>query len=181
MPRQISDEEYNFLQGKRQTADFVEGIYNDPRWTKDAKRLIKKAHPNLPIPDLDLEDKIDREREADRKARADADAAAKRKADDEVWQAQRKKVQAEYSFTDEGMKDLETFMQEKGVGDYEVAAGYRAAKNPPVLKDGGWDDARWNHEKRDGFKEIAADPEGWGMGQIVNSIRSAQARGQTRF
>ena len=46
---------------------------------------------------------------------------------------------------------------------------------------GGWDDARWNHEKRDGFKEIAADPEGWGMGQIVNSIRSAQARGQTRF
>jgi len=180
MPRQISDEEYAFLHGKRHVADFVEGIYNDPRWNKSAKRLIKQAYPNLPIPDLDLEDKLERELQADRKKKSDEEEAARRKSEDERWQGQRKKVQQDYGFTDEGMGELEKFMQEKGVGDYEVAAGYRAAKNPPVMKDG-WDDSRWNHEKRDGFKEIAADPEGWGRGEIINSIRNAQMRGQNRF
>ena len=60
MPRQVSDEEYAFLQNKRMTADFVESIYNDPKLNKEAKRLIKSKYPNLPIPDYDMEQQMER-------------------------------------------------------------------------------------------------------------------------
>ena len=77
MPRTVTDEEYAYLQNKRITAYFVESIYNDPALTKEAKRLIKKKYPNLAIPDLDIEDRVQAQIDADRKQRHDAETATR--------------------------------------------------------------------------------------------------------
>jgi hypothetical protein len=179
MPRQISDEEYQFLQNKRITADFVESIYNDPQLTKEAKRLIKKKYPTLAIPDLDIEDRVQAQIDADRKQRSDAEASARRAQEDEKWRTQRKQVQDEYGFTEEGMKDLEGWMQDKGVGDYEVAARYRAAKNPKTSEPT-YDTGFWHHESAPNFADIAKDPEAWGRKEILGAIHKDQesARGR---
>lgn len=179
MPRTISDEEYAFLNNKRMTADFVESIYNDPQLNKEAKRLIKKKYPNLAIPDYDLETKVEQRfsAEDERKQREAAEAAAA--ADRAAWNRSRAKVQKEYGFTDEGMKDLEKWMHEKAVADHEVAAEYRASKNPQTSSPT-YDAQFWNHEKTPDFVEITKDPEAWGRKEILSAIHKDEATARGR-
>lgn len=179
MPRTISDEEYQFLTNKRMTADFVESIYNDPVLNKEAKRLIKKKYPNLAIPDYDLEQKVEQRfsAEDERKQKEAADAAAAR--DRDAWNRSRAKVQKEYGFTDEGMKDLETWMHDKAVADHEVAAEYRASKNPQTSQPT-YDSQFWHHEKAPDFVEITKDPEAWGRKEILTAIHRDEERARGR-
>jgi ATP-dependent exoDNAse (exonuclease V) beta subunit len=175
MPRQVSDEEYNFLQQKRMTADFVESIYNDPQLNKEAKRLIKRKYPNLAIPDYDMEQKIESrfsaEEQKKQKEAADAQAAKDRAA----WDASRAKVKKQYGFTDEGLADLEKWMHEKAVADHEVAAEYRAQKNPQTSSPT-YDSHFWNHEKAPNFAEITKDPEAWGRKELIGAIHRDEER-----
>ena len=55
MPREVSDEEYAYLQNRKSVADFSESLYNDPTLNKELKALIKKKYPQVAIPDYDLE------------------------------------------------------------------------------------------------------------------------------
>lgn len=178
MPRQVSDEEYRFLQERRVTADFVESIYNDPSLNKEAKRLIKKKYPSLAIPDLDIEDRVQAQLDAEKNRRESEENSKKQAAEDAKWRAERARVQKEYSFTDDGMNDLESFMQDKGIGDYEVAASYRAAKNPKASQP--YDAGFWHHENEPDFKKIAQDPEAWGRNEILQSIYRDQERSKGR-
>ena len=175
MPREISDEEWNYFQGRKQVADFVESIYQDPTLNKEAKALIKKKYPNLQIADYDLENKFEARLDAEKKAREDAEAATKQAADDASWRKKRSEVQEQYGFTDEGMKELEDFMVKENVGSYEVAATYKATKDPKT-SEATYHDHRWNHTKQDGFKEIAQDPEGWAENEILKAIRADEQR-----
>lgn len=175
MPRQISDEEYKFLQDRRMTADFVESIYNDPQLNKEAKRLIKKKYPQLPIPDLDLEDKLDQRFSAEEERKRTAAQEAKARRDQETWNASRAKAKKEYSLTDEGLTDLEKWMEEHAVADHEVAASYRHSKNPQTTP-ATYDNQFWRHEKADNFKEISADPEGWARREILGAINRDEQR-----
>jgi hypothetical protein len=179
MPREISDEEYNFLQARRQIADFVEPIWNDPQLSTEAKALIKKKYPNMQIADYDLEQKVEqRFAERDRTER-EAREEHQRQTDEKYWKEQRESVQKKYNFTDEGMQDLEKFMLEKNVGDYNVAAEYRAAKEPKASEPT-YKDPYWHHERSDTFKEIAKDPEEWGRSEIMKALRNDQNR-QNQF
>jgi ATP-dependent exoDNAse (exonuclease V) beta subunit len=175
MPKTISDEEYGFLQNKRVTADFVEGIYNDPQLNKEAKRLIKRKYPNLQIPDYDIEDKLDRRLAAEDEAKRKAEDDARRKKDLDDWNASRDRVKKDYGFTDEGISDLENWMQEHAVADHEVAASYRAAKNPKTSEPT-FDSQYYRFEKADNFAEIAKDPEAWGRKEILGAIHRDQER-----
>lgn len=175
MPRTISDDEFAFLQNKRMTADFVESIYNDPSLNKEAKRLIKKKYPNLPIPDYDMEEKLEARLNAADQAKEAEKAEARRKSDNEAWNANRKRVQDQYGFTDEGMQDLEKWMHDKAVADHEVAASYRASKNPKTSEPT-FDQQYWRHEKAPNFTEIAKDPEAWGRSEILTAIRKDEER-----
>jgi ATP-dependent exoDNAse (exonuclease V) beta subunit len=178
MPRTVSDEEYQFLQSKRMTADFVESIYNDPQLNKEAKKLIKRKYPNLAIPDYDIEEKVEKrfaqEDEAKRKAAQEAQARADRTA----WSESRSKVKEQYGFTDEGMTDLEKWMQDHAVADHEVAASYRASKNP-ATSEPTYDSQFWRHEEAPNFKDIAKDPEAWGRKEILGAINRDQERART--
>lgn len=178
--RMISDEEYAYLHAKKQTADFAETFWNDPKWNKELKRIIKGKYPQIPIQDYDLEMKLEAQLAAQKKERDDAEQAAKQKAEDERWQSQRRKVQAEYSYTDDGMGELDKWMADKGVGDYEVAASYRESKKPRVSEPT-WDSTRWNHSKQAGYDEIAKDPENWGFKQIAEAAQREIDNRKSRF
>lgn len=179
MPKQVSDEEYAYLQNRRVTADFVESVYNDPALNKEAKRLIKKKYPQLQIPDLDIEDRIDARFRAQDDAKAKSDKAAADKRDQDAWNASREKVKKDYGFTDDGLKDLEGWMTEHAVADHEVAASYRASKNPKTSEPT-YDSHFWRHEKADNFKEISADPEAWARREILGAINRDDERARGR-
>lgn len=179
MPRELSDEEYQFLQGRRQVADFVESIYNDPALSKDAKRLIKRKYPNLAIPDFDIEEKVTSRLDQEKRAREEQEEAIRQQKADERIATERSRVQKEYGFTEEAMRKLEDTMLERNIGDYEAGAVYLASKEPKT-SEATFDNFRWNHDRQDSFKAIAADPEGWARKEILNAVRADERtrRGQ---
>jgi hypothetical protein len=181
MPRQISDEEYTALQGRKQVADFVESIYNDPSLSNEAKALIKKKYPQIQIPDYDLMNRVEQRLAEDRQEREAEKQAQREQQEQQEYEATRKSTQQKYNLTEEAMADLEKFMVDRNIGDYDVAASYHVSKNPKP-SDGGIDDQRWNHTKQEGFKEIASDPEAWGRMEIMKAIRADEERAkQQRF
>ena len=128
-PRQVTDEEYNFLQGRRQVADFVESIYNDPQLTREAKALIKKKYPNLQIADYDIEQKVEARFAKDAEERRTKEDNERKAREDTAFKEKRGDTQKRYGFTDDAMKRLETMMVERNIGDYEVAAEYMASRS----------------------------------------------------
>ena len=175
MPRTLTDAEDQYYQKQDQIAQFANSIFEDPVLSKEAKRLIRKKFPDVPIPDLDLEDKIEQRLEKERVEREEKERAAKEKREEEEWKARRKEAQDKYKFTDAAMKDLEAFMLEKNIGDYEVAASYKASKEPKTSEPT-WDSTRWHHDKQEGFAEIAKDPEAWGRNEIMGAAFRDQER-----
>jgi hypothetical protein len=86
-------------------------------------------------------------------------------------------VQQQYGFTDDAMGELEKFMLDNNVGSYEIAAGYKAVKNPQTsLPTHG---SNWNHDRTDAFKEIASDPEAWGRNEFLKAIAKDEARAKS--
>lgn len=174
MPRQISDEEYGFLQARKNVADFVESIYNDPQLNKEAKALIKRKYPNLQIPDYDIENRVEQRLNADRREREEAEEKKRRDEEDEKFRVARKKTQDEYGFTDDAMGRLEKLMIERNIGDYDAAATYMASKEPrPSEPTAG---SHWQHEKQKGFADIAKDPEAWAREELLGAMRRDQER-----
>lgn len=177
MPREISDEEYNYYKSREQVANFIESIYNDPALTREAKQLIKKKYPTLNIPDLDIEEKVNARLDAEKKERDEEKRKAEEAKRDEEIKTKRKKTQDDYGFTDDAMKDLEQMMVERNIGDYDVAATYKASKTPKVSEPtAAWDSTRWHHERQDGFAEIAKDPEAWGRNELTKAFMQDHER-----
>jgi hypothetical protein len=168
--RQISEEEYAYLQNKRQTADFAESIFNDPQLNKESKALIKRKYPNMKIPDYDIEQSVNARFDEFEKSRKDDEEAKRVEAEDRKFKETRDSIQKQYGFTDDSMKQLEDMMVERNIGDYEAAASFFASKNPQISEPT-WDSTRYHHEQSDDFKKIAADPEAWGRNEIMNAIR----------
>jgi hypothetical protein len=175
MPRNLSDEEYNYLQSRRQVADFVESIYNDPNLNKEAKALIKRKYPNLQIPDYDIENRVNARLDAERTEREQAEMKKRQTEDDERFAKLRKKTQDDYGFTDDAMNRLEQMMIDRNIGDYEAAAALMASKEPRTSEPT-YDNTHWQHEKREGFAEIAKDPEAWGRNELLKAMRLDQER-----
>jgi len=175
MPRTISDQEDAWLKNKVEVANFAESIWGDPALNEDAKRLAKRKYPQLQLPDLDIKDQVNAQLAEDRRLRDEEKNAEREARDHQSWQDKRKATQNKYGMTDEAMKEMEDWMVERNVGDYEVAAGYRIQREPKV-SDGGLDTARWQHEKQPGWAEIAKDPEGWGRQEILKAIRADEEK-----
>ena len=183
MPVTLTDEQMAQLRtelesGKRARGveDMVNGIWNDPQLSAEAKSLFKRKYPDVPIPDFDIEQKVNARFDAEK---AERDAERKKKRDDEQDAhnaSEKKRVQDEYSFTDDGMKEVEDFMLKNNVGSYEVAASYLASKRPKPTDDLGYDNHLWRHQDQDNFKAISDDPEGYARKEILRAARADQAR-----
>lgn len=177
MPKQISDEEYAALLEDRQIARFIKPIYESPKTGHKARALIKEFYPDVQIPDYDIEQRLTERIDKEREEREERERKKVEGEQEKNFKEARAKTQKEYGFTDDGMADLEKFMVERNIGDYEVAASYRRSKEPKQSDaDFGTGDHFWNHQKQDGFAEIAADPEAWGRKEILGALRRDQQR-----
>jgi hypothetical protein len=174
--REIDDTEYEYLQARKNVADFVESIYNDPALSREAKALIKRKYPTLQIPDYDIEEKVTARLDKDKQEREEAEAKKRQKEEDDRITGVRKKTQDEYGFTPEAMEKLERLMVERNIGDYEVAASYMASKEPKTSDVADWDSTRWHHERAPKFAEIAKDPEAWARTEIMGAINNDERR-----
>lgn len=172
----ISDYEYNELLGRKRVADFSEDLFNDPMTGKDIKRLIKRKHPHLPIPDLDLEDKFEAQRAADKKEREDRERSEKEKKQQDEWKEQRARTQKDWGFTEETMANLEKTMVERNIGDYEVAATFHAAKNPKPSEPTSHHGEPWGYAANETFREVSKDPEGWAKGEMMKAMKIDRER-----
>jgi hypothetical protein len=175
VPRTISDEQYNFYEQARGVAQVAVDLLNDPNLGNEAKALLKRKHPHYRDPEFDIRNEFNKRFDEEKQQREDAERASKDEKTKSEIAAQRKAVQDKYGFTDEGMVELEKFMEEKFVGDYDVAASYKAARAPKAM-DATFNDHFWNHEKQKGFAEIAKDPEAWGRSEILGAIQRDQER-----
>lgn len=169
MPRTISDQEYAALMGHKQVSEFIGSIYDDPKLNREAKALIKKKYPHLQIAGYDTEQRVE---ELLTKEREERLATEQRKAFEERREATRKK----YEMTDKGLEDLEKFMVEKNVGDYDVAAQHVINQKPKTIEPGFQQQHFWNHEKAPNFKDIIADPDKWGHDEIMKTLTEQQER-----
>lgn len=173
MPKELSDEEFAFLQSEHQIASVARQLWDDPTLGPEAKALLKKKMPNLPIPDHDIRAEVRAEfAERDRKANEEREAE-RIKSEDAYWRGERQKTMDQWGIPEDRMKEMEKWMYTNNIGSYEVAATYHAAKNPkPSEPSGaGYKDPYWNHGKSDLFKEISKDPEEWGRSEIIKAIQ----------
>ena len=188
MPVTLTDEQVAELRTRLGQADTNEKIaqaasrlWNSPERGDRAKALWKEEFPDSDLGGFDTEQRINARLDREAKERADAEKAAKDRAADERVATSRKKTQEDYGFTDDAMTRLEQMMVERNIGDYEVAASYMAAREPrPSDGSNAFDSQFWQHEKKDLFKEIAADPEEWGRNEILKTLRS-QEQQQRRY
>lgn len=169
MPRTISDEEYTSLLGHKQVAEFVGSIYDDPRLNREAKALIKKKYPHLQIQGYDTEVHVEQLLARERQAREQAEQKKR-------FEEMRENTKKKYSMTDKGLEDLEKFMVEKNVGDYDVAAEHVISKTPTPIEASSHQEHFWNYDKRPDFAEITKDPEKWAHGEILKTLNEQEAR-----
>jgi hypothetical protein len=175
MPREISDQEHAYYENRRMVADFVESIYNDPTLNVEAKRLIKKKYPNLQIPDYDIEQKVEARFAQEKKFRDDSAEEKRKKDQNDEWQAKRKEAKDKYGYSEDELKKLEQFMLDNQIEKYDVAHAYRSTIEPAASEPAN-EGRYWNHEKQEGFAEIAKDPEKWGEKEILRALREDQMR-----
>lgn len=183
MPRELSDAELAAWQEDRNIANAARSIWDDPKLGPEARALLKKKNPGMQIPDYDIRTEMrDGFAAMEQRMQAERDAE-KQKREDDHWQGERARVKKEHNLNDDELKDLEKMMLEKNIGDYDVAATYRASKMPKPSDplSSGYKDPYWNHGKSDTFREIAKDPEEWGRSEIIRAINNDQNRQRGGF
>lgn len=183
MPRTISDEEYNYLHNCRQVVDLVSPVYNDAQLGKEARRLLKRKYPTLPIPELDMEDRFDEQEKklaAAEKKRVDEEAEKTAASERERYKADREATRKKYGFTDDAMGRLDKLMQDRLVADYDVAGSYLASQEPKP-SEVTYDSTRWHHERADNFAEISRDPEAWARDELMKAFQADTARSRNQI
>jgi hypothetical protein len=148
-------------------------LWNDEKLGREAKRLWKQKWPEAQIEGFDQEERLDQKITAFDKAREDEKREADLKARTEALAAKRKSTQEQHGYTDDAMKRMDEMMHERDIYDYDAAHLLFAAQNPKP-SDASADGHYWNHEKQPAFKEIAADPERWGHGELVKVLRQQE-------
>jgi len=133
-----------------------------PTTRREAYQLLKKANPNLPFPDQDLEDYKQQEavrRQKEEFERAQAAALA-------ALEAGRARLRERFS--DEHVKAIEALMTKHGIADYEIGAKLWAAE-------AGEGDYMPSNPQGQTYtmpsdKDLLADPRKWATDQAAKVI-----------
>ncbi len=100
----------------------AKSLASNPDTRKDFLRLMKKARPNLPIPELDVEDQItaSRQQDIDRINKLE-EQLANRDIEGRI-STSRKTIKEKYRLNDTQVEEVEAMMTAKRIGDYDSAA-----------------------------------------------------------
>ncbi len=126
----------------RQVTETMQKLLNNPATRRKVLEAQKTLNPDLVIPELDAHEPLRTEisqitKRFDTLAQQLADERAEREKQQrmeklqQTWDRGRNRLRAN-GYTDEGLTEVEKFMEEKGIADHEVAAAAFERLHPPA-------------------------------------------------
>ena len=113
------------LEQRDELALLMKELAENPATRKEALRLTKKVRPNLPIPELELEDYTEKKVTQAEDRVAQLEAKLKEKESLEELQKRRDRlIKKGLAQSDEDIEQIEKIMLEKKISDHETAAEY---------------------------------------------------------
>lgn len=113
------------LEQRDELALLMKELAENPTTRKEALRLTKKVRPNLPIPELELEDYTEKKVTAAEDRVQQLEARLKEKEALEDLQKRRDRlIKKGLAQSDEDIEQIEKIMIEKKISDHETAAEY---------------------------------------------------------
>ena len=112
-------------EARDELAALAKTLAENPQTRKEFLRLTKTARPDVPIPELDLEETVNRaSNKAEERVQA-LEAKLREKEAMEELERRRAKIRKEgLAQTDEDIEAVEKIMLEKGISNHETAAEY---------------------------------------------------------
>jgi hypothetical protein len=151
-------------------------LLQDASTRKDILRLTKKRLPNVSIPEIDMDDKVNskmeelaKEREEFRKEQQMAKLEAERD------KKRQKLLDKGLIEKEDEFDEVEKFMTEKGMGDHEAAAQFRKLERQAAIPTA----SRYVGPTMDlppTFAEVMKNPQQWALneaGRVMAEIKSA--------
>ena len=166
---EIPDLEWAKIRQKAIIGDFSESLYNDPNVGDELKALIKKAKPQLKIPEWDLEQKITKRLDKEREEREEAEKKRKQEESDRELMARIRAVAEKYSLTDNGTERVIETMHSHQIADPEAAAELVVARQGRATTPH-YSDGLWHHDRGKDFDEIIKDPIKWARKEIHEGL-----------
>ena len=112
------------LEQRDELALLMKELAENPATRKEALRLTKKVRPNLPIPELELEDYTEKKVTQAEDRVAQLEAKLKEKESLEELQKRRDRLVKKGLASEEDIEEIEKIMLEKKISDRETAAEY---------------------------------------------------------
>jgi hypothetical protein len=112
------------LEQRDELAMLMKELAENPATRKEALRLTKKVRPNLPIPELELEDYTEKKVTQAEDRVAQLEAKLKEKESLEELQKRRDRLIKKGLASEEDIEEIEKIMLEKKISDHETAAEY---------------------------------------------------------
>lgn len=113
------------MEARDELALLARQLSENPATRKEFLRLTKKAKPDMPIPELEIEDKTDSAIEMMRKENQELRAKWQEKEATEELEKRRSRLKAKNLVErDEDIAEVEKIMLEKGITNHEAAAEY---------------------------------------------------------
>lgn len=100
-------------------------LSEDPATRKDFLRLTKRVHPDLPVPEIEMEEAVNQRASAAEQRVAQLEAKLKqREVRDELNKRRNMLKEKGYAQSDDEILEIEKLMTEKGIANHETAADY---------------------------------------------------------
>ena len=113
------------MEARDELALLARQLSENPATRKEFLRLTKKAKPDMPIPELEIEDKTDSAIELMRKENQELRAKWQEKEATEELEKRRSRLKTKNLVErDEDIAEVEKIMLEKGITNHEAAAEY---------------------------------------------------------
>lgn len=153
------------LQTLQAAYTLLNGLYSSPKHGNTFKRLIKEAHPNASIPEIDAAAPyVERLESFEKKFDDYLTKQEERKQDDEFNTAIRRL--RESGFTDDGIEAVKKLMVERKIPDPEAAAALFEKQNPAPVEPSTVTPPTWDLSEPAGDEESAKllmeDEDAWG-------------------
>ena len=113
------------LEARDELAALAKTLAENPQTRKDFLRLTKTARPDVPIPELEIEESVNKATSAAEQRVQALEAKLREKEALEELERRRNKIRkAGLAETDEEIEAIEKVMIEKGITNHEAAAEY---------------------------------------------------------
>ncbi len=100
-------------------------LSEDPKTRKSFLRLAKEVNPDLPVPELEMEEVVNQRVSASEQRVADLEKQLRaREVRDELNRRRSKLKESGYAQSDDDILEIEKLMTEKGIANHETAADY---------------------------------------------------------